>query len=455
MSIARPLSNIANVERTQPSNKATKELVLKRTAARNVAGSTQIFECLACGSDNLVAALDLNDQPLANSFKSNVDESENFYPLAVNLCPKCHHLQLTHAVDPSIIYKHYLYVSGTSQTYLDYMKWYAEFVSETLCGHKGRNTASKFSVLDIGCNDGSQLDAFKDAGALTFGIDPAANLYDTSTGKGHTVVLDFWGPHSVGTVQERLPTGKVDVITSQNAFAHIPDPCTYLKLASTIMHDDSLVFISTSQSDMVLRGEFDTIYHEHISFYNAKSMACLAERAGMHLIDAVKTPIHGTSYVFILGKRPQRSRLANILAIERAQGLDATKTYIDWAAKTMQVRDNVKSILESHRQNGYILGGYGAAAKGNTLLNFCNVKLDFIVDDNKLKQGTFSPGVGSPVVPVEHLQTLAPSQNVLFVPLAWNYFDDIRTKILTQREHRDDKFLRYFPCVEIVGGVNA
>jgi 2-polyprenyl-3-methyl-5-hydroxy-6-metoxy-1,4-benzoquinol methylase len=405
---------------------------------------TKLDSCLACGSHDMVLILDLNDQPLANSFLDQQNTTQPVFPLAVNMCQHCHHLQLTHAVNPELIYKNYLYVSGTSRTYLDYMKWYARFVSETHATQKSQGHIGPFRVLDIGCNDGSQLDAFKEIVWHTYGVDPAENLHATSRVKGHEIICGFWDERTANA----LPN-KFDVITSQNAFAHIPDPLSYLKLVKEKLADDGLMFISTSQADMVSNNEFDTIYHEHISFFNVKSMRALARRAGLFLVDAVKTPIHGTSYVFVLSKRNTCERINNIVDMEHVNGLYTDDTYARWAANTLRLVDELKTFVELYRRKGYVLGGYGAAAKGNTLLNFSKVQLDFIIDDNTLKQGKYSPGMNIPVVSIDHLDNYGPKDQILFIPLAWNYFDDIRKKILARRSNPGDKFLKYFPKVEM------
>ena len=407
---------------------------------------TEIKECLACGESDLVSILDLNDQPLANAFKQESQDFEPYFPLAVNMCSNCHHLQLTHAVDPKLIYKHYLYVSGTSQTYLHYMHWYSKFVQETFMTMSGRLPRS---VLDIGCNDGSQLNFFADDGLKTLGVDPAMNLHPISTRSGHHVVVDFWNKEAQMSVLQAAGIQGIDIITSQNAFAHIPDPLGYLELVCDAMHENSLMFISTSQADMILNNEFDTIYHEHISFFNVNSMRALAERAGLYLIDTIKTPIHGVSYIFVLGKRPRQQRVKNIIAMERMQGLYTDETYAAWAANTLKLVADLKVFVELYRNKGYVLGGYGAAAKGNTLLNFSKIKLDFIIDDNELKQNHYSPGMSIPVVPIEHLDQYTSDQKILFIPLAWNYFDDIQKKIVSKRNNSNDKFRKYFPKVEI------
>jgi len=409
----------------------------------DVTGATTLHSCLACGSDHLLPMLDLSDQPLANAFIDHTQDHEPAWPLAVNMCTNCHHLQLTHAVDPELIYKNYLYVSGTSKTYLDYMKWYARFVLETL-EPRVPGGMGPYRVLDIGCNDGSQLDAFRELVAFkTHGVDPAENLHSTSTAKGHNVVCGFWNQE----IADQLP--KFDVITSQNAFAHIVDPLSYLKLVREKLKDHGLMFISTSQADMVLNDEFDTIYHEHISFFNVKSMKALAERAGLHLVDAIKTPIHGTSYVFVLSKKAAPNRLENIIAMEDAVGLYTDDTYAHWAANTLRLVDELKVFVEMYRKKGFVLAGYGAAAKGNTLLNSSGISLDFIVDDNAMKQGKLSPGRHIPVVGIEYLDQFHATDKILFVPLAWNFFREIKRKIKGRRDSANDKFLKYFPRVEL------
>ena len=396
---------------------------------------TPITECLACGATDLIPTLNLGEQPLANNFRDNIVDPELKFPLAVDRCQDCDHLQLTHAVDPKLIYTHYLYVSGTSGTYLEYMKWYARFVLETYQTYT--NKMGPWSVLDIGCNDGSQLDAFRELLFTTYGVDPAENLHPTSSAK-HNVTLGFWD------LNTSLSVPKVDVITTQNAFAHIPDPLSYLMLARNHLKEDGKIFISTSQADMVVNGEFDTIYHEHISYYNAESMKALAERAGLHLIDVVKTPIHGTSYIFVLSAKPvNRERVENILAMESR--LHMGSTYRDWANNVDQLLKDLAEQINEYRHWGYKIIGYGAAAKGMTLLNASGLYLDAVVDDNPLKQGTWCPGVDIPVVGIEYVANLEPEDKVIFVPLAWNFFKEIVQRIRAVRVGEHDMFVRYFP----------
>lgn len=399
---------------------------------------TKLDTCIACGSDKLELTLDLNDQPLANTYPDKINHDEPYYPLAVNRCLTCSHLQLTHIVNPEIIYKDYAYVSGTSQTYLDYMFWFAKWCREySNCWHG--------YALDIGCNDGSQLDAFLKLGFITYGIDPAENLFETSSQKGHQIVCGFWNQDSV----DKLENNQFDIVVCQNAFAHNPDPVAFLKLVDKITKDRGTVFIQTSQSDMVANGEFDTIYHEHISFYNINSFNELCKRSPLSLVDVIKTPIHGTSYIFVLSKSKQRpEHIKNLIAIE--ENLLKKETYIKWAERSKNITKEFAETICKFKEDGYKIIGYGAAAKGNTLLNFAGVDLDYIVDDNPRKQGRFSPGRDIPIISMDVLISLYDeTDRILFVPLAWNFFTEIKKRIKNVRDNTNDRFLKYFPEVEV------
>jgi SAM-dependent methyltransferase len=396
----------------------------------------QLTECLACGSQELLLAINLGQQPLANNFLKEPGKNE-LYPLAVNQCADCFHLQLTHVVDPAVIYKDYSYVSGTSQTYLDYMFWFAKWTREYANIQFG-------SVLDIGCNDGSQLDYFEKLGFLTYGVDPAENIHATSTAKGHRVVCGFWDKQSI----ENLDNKQFDIVVAQNSFAHNPNPLAYLKLLQPLMKPNGVFFVQTSQADMVRNGEFDTIYHEHVNFYNVNSMNRLCQRAGWELVDVIKTPIHGTSYIFVLKpNHTRREHIANLINMET--DLLNNKTYRAWAARARKISTEFSSRIELFRDQGYHIVGYGAAAKGMTLLNFADVRLDYIIDDNPIKQNTYSPGQDIPVVSIDHLSNYNNDDKILFVPLAWNFFKEIKGRILKHRTNSNDRFLKYFPEVEV------
>jgi len=396
----------------------------------------ELKECLCCGSERLKLVLDLNEQPLANSFKKTAEEAEPTFPLCLNICEECTHLQLSHAVNPDLLFKNYLYVSGTSQTLRDYFDWFAK---ETLTYAPDAET-----VLDIACNDGSQLNSFKALGLKTYGVDPAENLHPLSSAN-HDVVCDYF----TDKYAYHYGSKNLDIITAQNVFAHNSYPLEFLKQCKEIMHDASVLFIQTSQADMIRNNEFDTIYHEHLSFFNASSMSALAQRAGLYLIDIRKTPIHGNSYMFVFKKTAEdTSKVDAVLAEERAAGLQDMNTYLAYADRASTIVEDLKQTIMHYRMLDYLIVGYGAAAKGNTLLNFGEVHLDYIIDDNPLKQGLYSPGMSTPVVPISILDQYAEIK-VAFVPLAWNFFTEIRKNIKGKRDREGDVFIRYFPTINI------
>jgi 2-polyprenyl-3-methyl-5-hydroxy-6-metoxy-1,4-benzoquinol methylase len=395
--------------------------------------------CLACGSNELRLVLDLGDQPLANSYKKTQSEKQEHHPLAVNLCGHCFHLQLTHAVNPDRMYREYLYVSGTSRTMDDHFRWFSEYVDEYL---NLINKTGRRKVLDIGCNDGSQLKHFAKLGYETYGVDPAKNLHHISS-QDHTIYDDYFGTSLLQYMQSGY-----DAIVAQNVFAHNHDPVDFLRAAGSVLAHDGLIFIQTSQCDMISNGEFDTIYHEHISFYNINSMDHVVARAGLQLTDVIKCPLHGNSYIFVISRNHGRPALIrDLIAMETKAGLYSVSTYDSYRQKCESLLEDLRShALEATQRRGFQLIGYGAAAKGMTLINAARLELDMIIDDNPLKQGTYAPGVGTPIVAPDALDQLG-DRPVMFVPLAWNFFDEIRVRINSCRDDPRDRFLSYFPSI--------
>jgi SAM-dependent methyltransferase len=392
---------------------------------------TEKKDCICCGKSNLSLVLDLNNQPLANSYHKE-DEVLEEYPLGLNLCDNCYHLQLTHIVDPDLLFKNYLYCSGTSQTLRDNFEWFSNFVLEDAPVCK--------TVLDIACNDGTQLDCFKAKGVETYGIDPAENLYELSS-KNHDVKCEYFDSVFFGHL--------FDVIIAQNVFAHNSDPKKFLDDCCELMDDDSRLYIQTSQAHMVQNNQFDTVYHEHISFFNINSFNELVKRTNLNLIDVIKTPVHGVSYLFVLSKKKMNEhRVQNLIDTERETGLYSKKTYDDYKRNILNIVESFKKVVK-HVQGEYPVIGYGAAAKGNTFLNFADIKLDYVIDDNELKQGLYTPGTNIEIKSVELLKEYSEDDRILFVPLAWNFYDEIRKRIKIVRDNKNDRFLKYFPNIEV------
>lgn len=400
---------------------------------------TPLNECVACGSHKLKLVLNLGKQPLANSFKLNKDDIQAEYPLAINHCEECYHVQLTHSVNPKLMFEDYLYVSGTAKTMHQHFEDFAA-MTDKFVGDVPNKT-----VFDIGCNDGTQLDYFKKIGYRTFGVDPAKNLIETSS-KDHVVFCDWFNEEFARELQKAAIN--IDVITAQNVFAHGPNPLGFLRAARMLMNDDTTLYIQTSQAHMIKNNEFDTIYHEHISFFNTLSMKTLCERAGLHLFNVEFMPIHGTSYIFCISKKPREGNVLSVLQQEAVNGLYEPDTYVKYARRCDEIVKELVDEVSQYTRNeiGWLAVGYGAPAKGMTLLNYSGLKLDFIIDDNPLKQNRFTPGSSIPIYSANKLSDV--QGTVCFVPLAWNFFDEIVSRIKAKRNNASDRYVTYFPKVE-------
>lgn len=393
----------------------------------------EIKDCRCCGSI-VKTLLDLNEQPLANSYHDSNDELERF-PLKLNLCYNCYHLQLSVVVNSDLMFKNYLYVSGTTYSLREYFKFFAKFTIdrfEEKFNYKPKN------VLDIACNDGTQLDYYKNNSIETYGIDPAENLLELSS-KNHNVVCDYFP-------SEKL-NGKFNLITAQNVFAHTHHVVEFLEKCKLLLENDGIIYIQTSQSNMILNNEFDTIYHEHLSFFNSKSMKILVERCGLELNNIYKFDVHGTSYVFEISKSKNDGNVNSIIKSEFNSGLYDTKTYEVFTNNAKTITTDLKQTIDNYKEKGYFIIGYGAAAKGMTLLNFGKINMDYIIDDNDLKKNLYTPGMN---IPIKDINIIKDFDKVVFVPLAWNFYNEIYNRIKNVRDNKNDLFIKYFPKISIV-----
>ncbi len=374
----------------------------------------ELKHCLACGSSELSLVLDLGRQPLANEFvRQPVPQRE--YPLDLQFCEQCTHLQLGSCVSRSDLFEDYLYVSGTTETLRRDFREFAEQVTD-------RHGVGR--VLDIACNDGSQLDAFADLGWQTFGIDPARNLHELSS-RRHDVICDFLRP-------DHLALGEFDVVVAQNVLAHTDDPLGFLSVAGRL---GRTVYIQTSQANMVTNGEFDTIYHEHLSFFSEQSMVSLAQRAGLRVAAIEKRAIHGTSFLFTLDSFHGAGVVPAVMTRDEV---------MRFGRHAAAIIDSLRDALEGLKSSGLTLVGYGAAAKGMTVLNAVGVNLDCVIDDAPLKQGLMTPGMHIPIVDIAVLESMP--RRIVLVPLAWNFADEIRERVLRAYDGNLTT-VKYFPEV--------
>jgi 2-polyprenyl-3-methyl-5-hydroxy-6-metoxy-1,4-benzoquinol methylase len=286
--------------------------------------------------------------------------------------------------------------------------------------------------LDIASNDGSQLDAFKALGLQTHGIDPAENLAPISRAKGHSILADFLENVS-------FDSETYDIITAQNVVAHTINPWAFLINCKQAMHDQSRLFIATSQANIVVNGEVDTIYHEHVSYFNAHSMMKLAARAGLTVLDIVMHDIHGTSYVFVLGKNgTSSSRVKARLEWEQVVGMLSQPIYNWWKSHVKDKIRRVRETIEDYMSDGYYTVGCGAAAKGISMLNMAGVKLDVIADNTPTKWNKVTSDMR--IIPFSEIANLT-QEKILFVILAWNVGVEIRSNILKLRDNKSDVFI--------------
>lgn len=381
--------------------------------------STPLIKCLCCGGP-LDELMDFGSMPLVNTYSATQK-----MPLAVNRCLDCCHLQLSEAVDPAVLYSDYAYCSGTGRTASDFFK---SFARTALSYYPAAS-----SVLDIASNDGSQLDAFAELGLSTCGVDPAENLATIAAEKGHDIRISLFE-------DAKFPEGKTfDLLTAQNVVAHTSRPLKFLQRCRSLMHSDSRLFIATSQANMVINGECDTIYHEHISYFNLGSMRALALNAGLKVLDVLMEPIHGTSYVFVLGLDGEPSTRVRHRALwEHTVGINGDRLYEWWSAHVREKIYNVKHRIEAYREDGYTIIGLGAAAKGISMLNMAMVKLDSIMDSTPTKWGKETSGMK--ILPFDTIGSLA-HEKVLFVVLAWNVGAEIRSNAERLRNQPQDVFI--------------
>lgn len=379
--------------------------------------TTKLTTCLCCGG-KLIPIIDFGPTRLANTY----GVAEEF-PLALNLCTRCYHLQLADFIAPEVLFRNYFYCSGTSATAKAFFEWFA-----VMCL---RIYPEAQTVLDIASNDGTQLDCFGALGLTTYGCDPACNLADIARQKEHEIFI--------GMFEDMPPNGRYDIITAQNVLAHTARPFEFLRNAAYMMHENSRLFVVTSQADMIAKGECDTIYHEHISYFNTRSMQTLAESAGLVLLDITTHTMHGTSYIFTLGLTGTPSpRVASRIAIEECRGMFAQDIYWCWALAAKRAIARFRKLVEWHSERGYITVGLGAAAKGISMLNMAGIKLDCLFDTTPIKQGKNASGML--IRPFEEIANLY-SDKVLFVILAWNFEAEVRENVAKHRENPNDVFI--------------
>lgn len=383
-----------------------------------------IHDCLVCGSDDVQPFLDLGDTAYANKFlaKDELSAPEPAAPLRVGFCPRCHHVQLTELAPPSDLFEHYLYVSSASTTLTAHL----EGLAQTVVDREGLSASDL--VVDIGCNDGTLLSGFRKAGIeQTVGIDPAANLAPLAQEKGVEVMTAFFGPETAKEMRSRWRAAKA--ITLTNSFPHIPDLDGLLRGFDTLLSDDGVIVLEAHYlGDLIDMLAFDTVYHEHVSYWALGPAVRLFASHGFVVADVERLPIHHGQlrlWVRRAGQAKASPSVRDLLAEEARLGFDKLNTFNEFAARIGGIKQRIRSWLDDCRAQGLKVAAYGAPAKGNTLLSFLELGPDdlmYIADRSPLKQGRFTPGTHIPVVPTERLLDDRPDCVLI---LAWNFVDEI------------------------------
>jgi SAM-dependent methyltransferase len=378
--------------------------------------------CRLCGSADLATVLTLTPTPPANSLiaAADVGKPVDHFPLEVRRCNDCGHIQLRHVVDPAFLFKHYLYVSGTSSVMRNHLADQARSIAERY----GRD-GGKF-IVEIGSNDGSLLRNFQTFGWRVLGVDPAENLAKQANADGIPTVAAFF----VDTVARQLASehGKADAVVANHCFAHIADLDSVVRGVGEILRDDGVfVFEVGYLLDVYSRGLFDTIYHEHLDYHHVTPLTRFFRKHGMSLVHVERVDIQGGAlrgFVRLGGHEPDES-VRQAMAQEDAVGITRPEAFALFARKIEQQARELKSLLTGLKKAGARIAGYGIPAKATTLMYHFGIDrqvIDYIVDDNPLKQGRFSAGLEIPIVPVSQIYSDKPDYLVL---LAWNFAESI------------------------------
>jgi nucleoside-diphosphate-sugar epimerase len=390
------------------------ELVIKKNLLKDV-------HCRVCDSKNMMQIVDIGPQPLANNYVDSPCDQEKF-PLVLVRCRECHHTQLSYTVDPSKMFSNYQYNSGTSQT----LRNYFGFLAEKCITDVGRDRGV---VVELACNDGSQLDEFAKRGWSTYGVDPAVNIGAIARGKGHTIYTAFWGQDEI----KDLPK-EIDVIVAQNVLAHVPDPTSFLKACANVMSNDTLLYIQTSQCNMLMNGDFDTIYHEHLSYFTVASLMKIADLCELDIVDLSKQPIHGTSFLCVLKKKSATKShglsftCQSMLSMEKNMGLHEDAYYVNFMKRVINIKNEIGNAVRALQSQTYKVVAYGAAAKGMTLMNYFDLSaIEYIVDDAEMKHHKYTPGTNKLILPPQALSK--ETGKLCIVLFAWNFEEEIMKKM--------------------------
>ena len=405
-------------------------------------------QCRTCGSKNLKLILDLGKTALVNDFLK-PEEVANYkvsLPLRVVLCPDCSLVQLADTVDPKILYSHYAYVTSTSRT----MDTHLNNMMTHLLSTARLGSGSK--VLEIASNTGVFLKKFKEQGCEVLGIEPAGNIADVALATAIPTRKEFFNAATAKKLKAEW--GAADLILGRHVFAHIDDLRDLVAGLEAVSHAETLIAFEVPYLvDFFEHTEYDTIYHEHLSYIPVRAIEALVKDSALMLSRVDHYPIHGGSILFHLRHRSSKAEphdsVARALDKESQMRLAEPATWANFAKRVNHIRAGLPALLRQLKSQGKRIIGYGASAKGNTLLNTCGIstrELDYIIDNTPFKQNKVAPGSWIPVRPPEMLLRDQPDYALL---LAWNFAPEIIARE-TEYQKRGGRFIVPIPEPKIV-----
>ena len=406
-----------------------------------------MLRCRFCDAPLSTLVADLGLSPLSNAFvrPENLQQMEPFYPLAAYVCETCYLVQVPAVETPEYIFSDYAYFSSYSESWLAHARDYCRVMRERLRLGAGSR------VIEIASNDGYLLQYFHADGIPVLGIDPAANVAAVARGKGIETLTKFFG---VATATELAAADRrADLLLGNNVLAHVPDLNDFVAGLRIAVAPGGTITMEFPHLMQLMRGhQFDTIYHEHFSYLSLLTVRQIFAAHGLTVFDVDELPTHGGSlriYAANAGVAEMRSSVAALEAREREFGLDRIDAYLGFAEQVRQTKRSLLQFLIRAKEEGKHVVGYGAPAKGNTLLNYCGVRtdlLDFTVDRSPHKQGLFLPGTRIPIHAPEKIAETKPDY-VLILP--WNLCAEIVEQMRHVREW-GGRFVVPIPRVEVL-----
>jgi hypothetical protein len=406
------------------------------------------LECRLCGVALRHTFADLGSSPLANAYPTVEERSrgEVFYPLHAYVCESCLLVQLPVFESPEEIFTDYAYFASYSDSWVEHARRYVADVTERL------GLGPESSVIEIASNDGYLLQFFVERGIPALGIEPARNVAEAARAKGVETIDAFFDAALAGQLaQER---GRAEVVIGNNVLAHVPTSHDFVEGLRTILAVDGVLTMEFPHLlALIEKREFDTIYHEHFSYFSLLTAERLFAEHGLQLFDVETFPTHGGSlriYAQHAGAaRPISNRVEALRAREREAGLGDLRTYEAFAAGVTEVKLELLEFLLRAKRDGASVVAYGAAAKGVTLLNYCGVRADLVdsvVDRSPHKQGRYLPGTGLEIHPPERVAETRPDYLLV---LAWNLKDEIVSQMSHVREW-GCRFIVPIPTLELL-----